>query len=649
MNTDYGNYSKQLASARDEFASSKEKIKNSYDESLKNVNDTHEQREKDNKVLNEERRKELIEQNQEQLVNVNEKANRSLSAKQNEFMETMRANNADFGQERKSIKDQLENKLDRVKVAFSQSLKQIKDSNDVQSQEKDKNFAKSMSSIRETSEQSISEVEKNTAEDFLNYKNDVAKQKRETNQKHGAEQADLHKKLRSESDKKTDSFNNKIDQLTKNNAQETNHLNEKNAQTLLIKKKDALGNLDKVENTYKIRNQDMVSDFQDRFDNLEAQSKEKLERVKYQANLDDQAKEKEKAIYLDRNEKDQEKDNKQTVLKENYENRFDSLKKQMSEQTQLYNRRSTEANKETLGKLKLYEDDAKNRIADNKKQHHDDFERLRLTSKLTSDKNQVEYNTKSKDAEKDTELKVDKEKKLSKDMLSRKQLINEKEQGQIADINLKNIERIKNEAQKERTSIKANAVRELSDSVLVVKQNYQKKFDKTLEGYEQKFDEQDKILEKIQEGANDKIFEVTGKTERQIEAAKVRDKAEREMERAEFQDRYTQLKDSYEEKFKNQKKDFDKELARSRKENNMIVTTLAKKNYEEVKNLMESQSREMKRASDELRKEKDRNFKTAHVEKENLVERYESKMEELKSAYDTDKMRISENKRSERT
>lgn len=647
--TDYGNYSKQLASAREKFASSKEQIKNNYDESLKNVNDTHEKREKDNKILNEERRQELIEQNQEQLTNVNEKANRTLNIKQKEFMETLRGNDDEFRNEKKSIKDHLENKLDRAKEAFSQSLKQVKDSNEVQSREKDKNFAQTISTNRDASDQKINNVEKNTTAALAKNKEDVAIQKREANKKHEIEKSEQFKRMRSDTDRKTDSLSGRIDQINKNKAQEINHLNEKNAQTLLIKKKDALENLDKIENTYKNRNQDAVNDFQSRFENLEEQSKEKLDKVTYQATLENKAKEKEKALYLDKNVREQDKDNKQTVLKENYEKRFDSLKKQMAEQAQLYNRRSSEANNETLSKLKLYEDDAKGRIADNKIQHHDDFETLRLTSKLTSDNNQSEYNKQLATMAKDNDLKNEKEKKLSKDTLSRKQLIHEKEQGQIADINLKNIERIKNEAQRERTSLKTNAIKELSDNVFVVKQNYQKKFDKTLEGYQQKFEEQDKMLEKIQEISNDKIGEIQNKTDRQLEASRERDKAEREMERAEFMDRYTQLKDSYEEKFKNQKKDFDKELARSRKENNMIVTTLAKKNNEEVRNLMESQAREMKRASDELRKEKDRNFKTANAEKEYLVERYESKMDELKSAYETDKMRISENKRSERT
>ena len=648
MNSDYGNYSRDLAKVREEFSNKSDSLKKSYDQSLKSVTDTHEQREKDNKILNEERLKDILDQNQEELVSLNEKSAQTLNNKQKEFMNTLRENSEVFNHEKKTTKEQLENKLVRAKESFTDSLKQVKESNDIQNKEKDKNFTGTLTLNRNNSEQKIQEIGKNTQAAFADYTNDVTKQKKEVNQKHATEQAEQYKRMRGETQKKIENFNNKLSEVNKTHNKEKEHLMQKDAQTALIHKKDALENLENVENSYRNRNQEIVNDFQNKFAKLEDQVIENAEKQKNQIQEERENKLKLKEGDLGKNTQNSDVDDQKLATKENYERRLGTLKKQMSEQNQFFTRRSTEANNEALGKLKTYENDAKDRIASNDKEHHNDFERLKLTSRKNSDQNVSEYNKKLETVHKETELKIDKEKALSKEMLSRKQVVHNKEQRQIEDINLKNLEYIKNEAQKERTALKTNAIKDLNENVFVVKQHYQKKFDKTLEGYQQKFDEQGKLIEKIQEGTNDIISDIAQKSEKKVDIVIERSKAEREIEKNEFLDRYNQLKDAYEDKFKAQKKEFDRELARTRKENNMIVTGLAKKNNEEVKNLMESHSRDMKRASDELRKEKDHNFRMSNAEKENLVERYENKIEELKVAYENDKVKLSENKRSER-
>lgn len=648
MNTDYGNYSKDLAKVREDYSNKGQKLKKSYDESLINEVNTHEQKEKDSKILNEHRRQELIDQNQDELASLNEKSSKAINSKQKAFMKTLHENNDNFSHERKIMKEQLENKLDRAKNAFSQSLTQIKDSNEVQSKEKEKNFANTLSNSRSNSEQKIQDVEKNTAELFSDFKNNVAHQKRDTNQKHISELNDQYRRLRGDTEEKTEHLNNKINEINKNNALETERHAEKETQVLARHRGEAKENLENLENKYKLRNQDVVNDFQNKFTTLEDQSNDKLEKLKYQATQERAAQQKAKDIGLGKNANNQEKEEQQLVGKENYERRLGSLRKQMTDQNEIYSRRSSEANIEALNKLKLSEDDSKNKILNNNIEHHNDYEKLKLADKENADKNHSEYNKKIGDLQTQTELKIDKAQNSSKEMLGRKQLIHNNEVKQIADLNLENIEYLKNEAKKERTAIKTNAFKTLNDNVSEVKKSYQNKFDKTLEGYQKKFEDQNKVIEKIQDDSNDKIIEAETKSERKVEIALDRERSEREIEKNEFIERYTQLKDAYEEKFKNQKKDFDKEIGRTRKENTMTVTSLIKKNNEEVKNLMESHGREIKRANEEIRKVKEHSFKTANADKANIVEHYENKIEEIKSAYDTEKIKTSENKRSER-
>jgi hypothetical protein len=321
----------------------------------------------------------------------------------------------------------------------------------------------------------------------------------------------------------------------------------------------------------------------------------------------------------------------------------------MSEQAISFSRISAIANRDALDKLKTQENNSKDIAAENSLNHHEEVGFLKRQSTDLSDKNNLENHELISQLEKDNELKFDSAQKLSNENRSHKQVMHEKEKVQIADINLKNIERIKSEASQERTKLKTNAIKELSDNTFEVKKSYQKKFDKTLEGYQQKFEAQDKLLEQITEGSNDKLHDIQARSEKNIEALTTRNKHERETEKNELLDHFVELKDSYESRFKSLKRDFDKELGRTRKENNILVTSIAKKNNEEVKNLMESYEREIRRTNEDLRKEKEKNFKANSVEKENLIARYETKIEEMKLAYDSEKIKFSENKRHERS
>jgi hypothetical protein len=648
MNTDYGNYPKDLTKIREEFTDKHDALKKSYDQNLQSIADTHEQKEKQSKVINEERLKDVLNQNQEELVSLNEKAAQNLNHKQKQYMESLRESGDTYNHDKKVTKEKLEGKLTRAKDAFSDSLKQVQESNEAQIKEKDKNASNTLTENRNNSEEKIKNLQKSTEDTFSNFKNDVSKQKAEINQKHNSEMGEQFKRLRAETDKKTENFNSKINEVNRASSKEKEHIIEKDAATALVHKKDALESLENVENSYKNRNQEIVNDFQNKFTKLEEQSSQDIEKIKNNNIEDRETKLKENQVDLGKNVKTQEKDGQKIATEDSYERRLDTLKKQMSEQSQLYGRRSSEANAEALGKLKQYEEDAKDRIAVNTKRDHNEYEKLKLTSKQNSDRYQNEYNKKIENTQKKAELEVEKEKATSKEMLSRKQFIHNKEQNQISDINVKNLEYLKTQAKRERTALKTDAIRDLNDNVSEVKQHYQKKFDKSLEGYQQKFDEQGKLIEKIQEGTNDKIADIEQKAEKKIDNALLRSKAEREIEKNEFVERFNQLKDAYEGKFRDQKKDFDKELARTRKENSLFITSLTKKNDEEVRNLMESHTREMKRASDELRNEKEHGFRMANAEKENLVERYENKIVEVKNAYETDKVKLSENKRNER-
>ena len=647
MATDYSNYTTDLAKVREDYSSTAKKLKKNYDESLNNIEETFANRDREKNVLNEQRQKELIDQNQEHLVNINDKVNKSLFDKQKEFIEKLRENNEAATEDGKAAKTEFQEKLLRAKNAYARAAEQEKNSIMLQDKEKDQNFSRTLDTVRANDQQKIKNIEKDNNEAFAEYRKEMSNQKKQMNEKFLTNQNEQYKILKSEADKKAEIFNSKISEMNKNQGLELQNLNDKHESTTLKGKKEHRENLDSLNQKYAAFNNDLTEDFNDKFVKLREKSRNDLAKQLDASERSEQliSMDASKKISENKNMKEHEFEEHKKTIQDGYERRLENLRKQMLEQQGTYNRRSMEANALSHQESKNIATEAKRKAQMMEDFHNTELGNTRTDYREAMSNIQGEYNSKLTNLTNADDQKFEKEHREAKDKLLGNEHRYQLENEQITELNLNNIKRIQSDALKERTNLKVNAKKELSENVLQVKQTFQKRFDKTMEGLEQRIDEQKKLLEQLETGNDEKLIGTEEKLNKKLRDVEEKNKSEREIEKSGFQDRYAALKDTYEQKFREQKKLFDRELERTRKENNNIVSSLAKKNNEDVKNLMESHMKDMKRAAEELRHEKERNFKASNADKELLVERYENKIQEIKAAYDNDKMRLSEDRK----
>ena len=118
MNTDYGNYAKELAKAREDFQSTTKKLKESYDKNIRDLEENHDRSLDQTKKVNEERRDKLIEINQDQLNSISNKTNQTLERKQKEYLDSLRTERDQFDFDKKLMKENFQNSLGNIKDSY---------------------------------------------------------------------------------------------------------------------------------------------------------------------------------------------------------------------------------------------------------------------------------------------------------------------------------------------------------------------------------------------------------------------------------------------------------------------------------------------------------------------------------------------------
>ena len=214
-------------------------------------------------------------------------------------------------------------------------------------------------------------------------------------------------------------------------------------------------------------------------------------------------------------------------------------------------------------------------------------------------------------------------------------------------MNISNVEKLQDESAREKAFIIENSKKELHQTMADVRDSYRQKFEKTAERYDNKFQGQENFIEKIKDEADTKIEQIQHNTQKQIDSETSYNLEARASDRKIMQDNFTGLKRDYEQKFKTVKAQYDQELGHVKKQNDVMVNRLTRKNEDEKATMLIEHNKEVKRITNELKDELSRFTKSSKIEKDNLIETYERRIQDLKSAYDLEKLRYSENKKAE--
>lgn len=647
MNSDYGNYSKELGKAREEFSSTTRKLKENYDKSVHDLEASNALREEQTKKVNDERRDKLIEGSQEQLNTISNKTNQTLERRQQEYIDSLRDERDNFNFEKKAQKENFQNNLNSVKDSYARSFDQLKNTHERQQKEAESNFVNSLQTNKYNTDKKIQEISKGTDRTIADYNHDAVQQKKELTRKYQQNLTDQYKESHDALDKKTEAQNKKYNDLAKSKDNEVKNLNERFDFQINKTKNDDKELFDTIKDRYEDHTKDLLRSFQNKMNHAEDAANQKLQREKNEHDKELYLAEREKDLYIDRNFKGEGAEGQKNLMRDHYERRLENLRKQMADQTIKFQRDATELDQGVQGELK-------NRALDNRKvndKRNDDFHKeLSSIERKTKEKddNMIStFRSKLNELEEGEIKKVGYERELGTKKIDNQRKDFAKTVNRLAEINTKNIEKLQDENAKDKVNILESAKRELHESVTDVKENYRQKFEKTIDSYGKRLELEKNIAERSKQQSEDRVETIQKNAEEKVHAETLFNHESRLADRKDMQEKVSDLKRDYDQKFRVLKSDFDHELGHVKKENSILLQRLAKKNETDKTLLMSENAKEIKRVTTQMHEDLVRANKAAKLEKDTLIDHYEKRIQELKANYDLDKLKVSEDKKDE--
>ncbi len=647
MNTNYGNYSKELAKSREDFNSTVQKLKENYDKNINDVKDNNERREEQIKKVNEDRRQKLIDLNHDQLVNLSDKTENILEQKQKEFMQGLKSERDQSDLVQKKTREDFQNTLGLIKDSYSKSTEQMKESQERQNRDNEQKYFNGVQTTKFNTDKKIQEMQKNTENTIHEANLDSSAQKKDLTHKQQLVIDEIKKNNHAELDKKTEDFARKMQEFTRNKDNEINGLNERYDFNMGKSKSEEKELFDETLSRYDDHTKDLLRSFQNKYKRLEESATHQIQSEKSKHDKELYNSEREKELFVDRNFKGEGADGEKAAVKEHYEHRLGNLKKNMLEQSEKFQRESADLSMNSKLEMKARDLENQKKTDHRNDEFRNEISGIEKRSRSSETELSEIFRDKLSEQEQSDGKKINFERDIGKQKLENQKREFGKSVNKLAEMNINNIQKLQEETAQEKALIIENSKKELHQTVVEVRDNYRQKLDKTLESYDKKFANKDTLVEKIKQEADNRVEQINRNTQKQLNSEVSYNLAARASDRKIMQDNFAELKRDYDQKFRSAKAQFDQELGHVKQLNDVIVTRLTRKNEDDKNQISIEHNKEVKRITSELKDEISRFVKSAKNEKENLIETYERRIQELKSAYDLEKLKYSSNKRSD--
>lgn len=644
MNNDYGNYSRELAKAREDFNETTRKMKESYDKSIKDTQDTSLRKEDELKRNHSTDKERLIAENQDKLRIVSDKTNEILERKQREFLDGLKSERESFNVEKNRVRDTFQNSLINVKDSYNQSLDEFKLQSERLARDNEFKYLQSLQQNKNNTDKKIVEIQKKTDSMISKNNLDLADQKAEILRKNSKDLETNTREHKDVLDKKTGYFNRKIGEIVETKDDEINRQAERYEGVVYKLKEDNNQQIENMINRYEDHTKDMLGNFQNSFNQQESDNINEKNAIRAGFNKEIYNVKRESALMEDKNLKGGSGTSQKALIQDNYERRLDNIRRQMTDQAVNFQRESAEANNQA--QIKLKNRDLENRMQSDKK---DDefFKEYSSLERKTKEKETEAYEgfvTKISEQEANDTKKLNLEKDLNKLKLNHQKEEFGKTVNKLADMNVRNVEKLQEESAKEKSEIIQYARKQYFDNLRDLRDTYRSKHESTLESFSKKLDfkeneitqireKSDETIEKIQEQAN-KL--VRNETEYNQE---VRESYKRTM-REELED----SKRNYQLDTKRLKTEYDSSLQKIKRENDLMLTRINKKNDENLTKIETEKNKELKRIANDFKQQYERLAKDSKLERETLVDHYERRIQELKTMFEMEKIKEREAK-----
>lgn len=639
MSNDYGNYSRELAKAREGFNETSRKMKESYDKSIKDTQDTSVRKEEELKRNHSTDKERLIAENQDKLRIVSDKTNEILDRKQKEFLDGLKEEREGFNVEKNRVRDNFQTSLINVKDSYTQSLDEFKLQSERLARDNEFKYLQSLQQNKNNTDKKIVEIQKKTDSMISKNNLDLTDQKAEILLKN---QKDLELNNRGHKDvldKKTGYFNRKIGEIVETKDDEIGRQAERYDGVLYKLKEDNNQQIENMITRYEDHSKDMLNNFQNNFNQQESDNINEKNAIRAQLNKDVYNVKRESALMEDKNLKGGSGTSQKALIQDNYERRLDNIRRQMTDQAVNFQRESAESNNQAQVKLKNR--DLENRMHADKKEDEffKEYSSLERKSKEQESQAFENFATKLNDQETNDTKKLNLEQDLSKTKLANQKEEFGKTVNKLAEMNVRNVEKLQEESAKEKAEIVKVARKQYSENLRDLRDGYRVKHESTLDSFSKKLDFKENEVNQVKEQSETAIQKIQDQANKMVKSEveynqEVRDSYQRTM-REELAD----VKRNYQTDSKRLKSEYDLSLQKIKRENDLMLARMSKKNNEDLARVETGKNKEFKRLSNDFKQQYERLAKDSRMERESMVEHYERRIQELKNMYEMEKIK----------
>lgn len=634
-----GENSSQLRDIREENQNQIGKLKESYESQIKNLKETSELSLDELRKNNEEKRKSLIEENQDKIEIVNNKTNKLINERRESYKNSLMNEKDQFRKDRLELTGDFQQKLGNIKSSYDDALTQHKYISAEQLRNTNDNLNNKLEISQNNSNKKIKDIETESRQTIKDLREDLSQQKKNLVHKSRDEKDFLNKDHSLDKKNMRDYYDKKLQILVDNRDEEVRKINEKYEFALNSSRNDDRNEIDRIAGNYK--------DAVDRITNVSQEDYKKLQE-KFIRERNDDNREHQEQTYLLNKEKDEIVDRslrgegvefQKQELRDKYENRLDGMNDLMFDQRVKFEKDLTEMKRHVDSQVKEKNFSERQNIDRLKNEFNTNLYSNIERTRREQGQLETDYNRKIRNQDaihEESTLRTDKQ---YKDMLDRQRSYFGENVQKLEESNLENVKKLQHEYALEKKEIFDITKRSVDEQLKYQREEYNRKVEKLVESYENKFQKQQQDLDRLKVMSEAQI-------EKHQKNSAMRQSAENKyfastskQQLSDMKDRTKEMHNDYERELKAARFNFDNEVAKIRRENDVHNTRLIQKYEQDKQKMIADHQQELRTKLSESDAKLQRVIKDGQFQKNTIVETYETRLKELKRAYELEQVK----------
>jgi hypothetical protein len=631
-------YSSQLSELREGHQNSVAKLKKSYENQIDNINSTNDLLMDEMRKNHNDKKKNLIEENEEKIEVINKKATKLLDERREGYKRKVAEQRDDFRQERLKLSEGFQNKLFGIKSSYDEALSQHKYTSESQLENTRDNLNRKMEIKEKNASNLIEDIQGKSKDTVKMLRDEMTSQKKALVKKSRAE-SDLAMKDHSKQIRgMKDYYDERLEKVVQNHNSEFARSNERYEQELARTRSDDRGEIDRVTDTFNRSVERMTGASQRDYKNLQ----EKFGREKNNLIRDNQEQvyflNKEKDEIMDRSLRGEGVEFQKQEIRDSYEARLDGMRELMFDQRVKFEEDLAEMDKHVKGQIREKSFVERQNLDRLKDEFNNNLYRNIERNRKEQVNLEKSYNRELRNKDTMHEDVNLRQTKFYKNLMNRQRKHFGENVVKLENANIENVQKLQHEYALEKKEIADLTRKNLEQTMKSQREEFNRKVDKIVESYEQKYQTQQDELVRNKDYAAAKLDRLAKNAKMTQEAESKFYNEMRKAQRSEMTDRISEMQKDFDRAKKELKHKFDNEVAKIRRENDVHNTRTVRKYEEEKQTMILNHQQELRTKLGQANTKLERVMKDAEYNKNRIVENYETRLKDLKRAYELEQI-----------